>query len=56
MTPEFVAIIISVADALLDLLISVLGPDETREKLERRVAIKAARAAADAAARKKFSS
>jgi len=53
-TAEWVAAIVSAADALLDLLIYALGPDATRAKLEERAAILAARAAADAAAREKF--
>ena len=54
MTPEAVALIASVADGLLDLLLRALGPDATRAKLEERAAILAARAAADAAAWAKF--
>ncbi len=54
MTPEWYALIVALADALLDLLITALGPDATRAKLEERAAILAARTAADAAARDKF--
>ena len=54
MSAELVALIVSVADALLDLLLRALGPDATRARLEERAAILAARAAADAAARAKF--
>ncbi len=54
MTPDLLALIVSVADALLDLLLRALGPDATRVKLEERAAILAARTAADVAAREKF--
>jgi len=54
MSPDLVALIVSIADAVMDLLLRALGPDATRVKLEERAAILAARAAADAAARHKF--
>ena len=54
MSPGLVALIVSVADGLLDLLLLALGPDAARVKLEERAAILAARAAADAAALSKF--
>jgi len=52
--PALSALIVSIADAVLDLLLLALGPDATRAKLEERAAILAARTAADAAARRKF--
>lgn len=54
MNPALSALIVSIADAVLDLLLLALGPDATRAKLEERAAILAARTAADAAARRKF--
>jgi len=52
--PALSALIVSIADAVLDLLLLALGPDATRAKLEERAAILAARTAANAAARRKF--
>ena len=54
MTPEAIALIVSLFEAVVDLLSRALGPDAARVRLEERAAILAARAAADAAAAAKF--